>query len=148
MRKYLVLIIAIIIFFTFFNKQHLPLDTPHDSSSSTSTYSTDALISAYNNKQSDKIITATGTVSKLLADDNNGSRHQKFIVRISPVLTVLVAHNIDLAPRVKALKKDDPITFKGEYKWNIKGGVIHWTHHDPRGIHPAGWIKYRGKVYQ
>lgn len=97
MRKHPVLIIAIIIFFVFFNKQFLSLDTPHDSSSSTSTYSTDALISAYNNKQSDKIVTATGTVSKLLADDNNGSRHQKFIVRISPVLTVLVAHNIDLA---------------------------------------------------
>jgi len=148
MRKHPVLIIAIIIFFVFFNKQFLSIDASHDSGSSTSTYSTDALISAYNNKQSDKIVTATGTVTKLLADDKNGSRHQKFIVRISPVLTVLVAHNIDLAPRVKTLKKGEYITFKGEYEWNIKGGVIHWTHHDPRGLHPAGWIKYRGEVYQ
>jgi len=148
MKKHPLLIVAVIILFVFFNEQFQSNNASNNPSSSTATSSTDALITAYNNKQSDKIVSASGTVIKLLADDNNGSRHQKFIVRISPSLTVLVAHNIDLAPRLNALVKGDSIAFKGEYEWNTKGGVIHWTHHDPRGSHPTGWIKYRGKVYQ
>jgi hypothetical protein len=83
-----------------------------------------------------------------LTNANDGSRHQKLIVRISPALTVLVAHNINLAPRVDSLVKGEPVAFKSEYEWNKKSGVIHWTHHDPRGSYPAGWLKYRGKLYQ
>ena len=61
-------------------------------------------------------------------------------------LTVLVAHNIDLAPRVPLKTKED-IEIFGQYEWNEKGGVIHWTHRDPQGTHAAGWIKYRDHVY-
>ena len=34
------------------------------------------------------------------------------------------------------------------WEWNERGGVIHWTHHDPQGRHPEGWIRYRGDVYE
>jgi len=89
-----------------------------------------------------------GTVVKVLRDDGNGSRHQRFIVRLASGRTVLVAHNIDLAPRVETLRASDAVAFSGEYEWNPKGGVVHWTHRDPQGRHPAGWIKHNGRTYQ
>lgn len=103
---------------------------------------------AYTRHLSGLQVTGQGTVVKVLRDDENGSRHQRFIVRLDSGRTVLVAHNIDLAPRIDALRAGDAVTFSGEYEWNPKGGVIHWTHHDPRGRHPAGWIRHDGQLYQ
>ena len=104
--------------------------------------------SAYKNKQSDVQVNGTGTVVKLLRDDNEGSRHQKFILRLSSGQTLLIAHNIDLAPRINALRKGDQVDFYGEYEWNSQGGVVHWTHHDPNGRHVDGWLKHNGKIYK
>lgn len=85
---------------------------------------------------------------KLLADDLKGSRHQRFILKLNTGQTLLVAHNIDLAPRIDNLSEGDEISFYGEYEWNDRGGVIHWTHYDPKGKHTAGWLVHDGKVYQ
>jgi len=89
-----------------------------------------------------------GRVEKLLPDDREGRRHQRFLVRLASGQTLLVAHNLELAPRVKGLNVDAGVELYGEYAWNNKGGVIHWTHHDPRGSHPEGWIRYQGRLYQ
>jgi Protein of unknown function (DUF3465) len=110
--------------------------------------SNQALIEAYKNKKSDIFVEGSGVVKKLLADDNKGSRHQKFLVSISAEQTLLFAHNIDLAPRVENLQIGDAVTFRGEYVYNPKGGVMHWTHHDPQGGNKIGWIKHNGKVYE
>jgi len=56
-----------------------------------------------------------GVVERVLSDDNTGSRHQRFILRLDSGHHVLVAHNIDRAPRLRALKLGDRVAFFGEY---------------------------------
>lgn len=107
-----------------------------------------AIENAFANRISNQQVAGQGTVMKMLADDTNGSRHQRFIVRLNSGRTLLVSHNIDLAKRIDSLRAGDTVAFYGEYEWNPKGGVIHWTHHDPQGRHPAGWIKHDGQIYQ
>ena len=110
---------------------------------------TDALLAqAFQQRLSNYQITGSLPVSRLLPDDNDGSRHQKFILQTTTGQTILVAHNIDLAPRIANLQVGDTVEFYGEYEWNEKGGVIHWTHHDPAGRHAHGWLRHRGAVYQ
>lgn len=103
---------------------------------------------AFRNKQSDIIVTQSGKVLKVLPDDTKGSRHQRILAKVNSGHTVLIAHNIDLAPRLNALKSGDTIRFKGEYEWNEKGGVVHWTHHDPAKRHVGGWIEFDGRRYE
>jgi hypothetical protein len=105
----------------------------------------DAVISA---RRSNVQIAFSADVLKTLADDNTGSRHQRFLVVTPAGNRVLVAHNIDLAPRVDGLAAGSRVTLSGEFEWNEKGGVLHWTHHDPAGRHPAGWIEYAGRRFQ
>lgn len=102
----------------------------------------------FKNHKSNVQIQGYGKVVRLLSDDNEGSRHQKFIIQLKSGQTLLVAHNIDLADRVKSLKAGDLIEFNGEYEWNSQGGIIHWTHHDPHGNHMSGWLKHNGQTYQ
>ena len=104
--------------------------------------------SAYENRRSNVQLKGNGTVIKILRDDNEGFRHQKFILRLSSGQTLLIAHNIDLAPRINSISNGDSVQFYGEYEWNDKGGVIHWTHHDPNGRHVGGWLKHNGRTYQ
>ena len=93
-------------------------------------------------------IQGEGTVTKVLSDDNVGSRHQRFIVKLRSGQTLLIAHNIDIASRISSLRVGDAVDFNGEYEWNSKGGVIHWTHHDPGGRHAGGWIRHANQTYQ
>ncbi|MBH0047121.1 MULTISPECIES: DUF3465 domain-containing protein [unclassified Pseudoalteromonas] len=107
-----------------------------------------SLNEAYKNHQSNVQVQDSGIVVRILNDDNQGSRHQKFILKLSTGITILIAHNIDLAPRINLISKGDTVQFYGEYEWNKKGGVVHWTHKDPNGHHVDGWLKHKGKTYQ
>jgi hypothetical protein len=86
-------------------------------------------------------VTGSGVVVKLLRDDREGSPHQRILLRVAGGGTVLIAHNLDLAARVTPLAEGDRLEFAGDYVWNEKGGVVHWTHPDPQGRHRAGWIR-------
>ena len=110
----------------------------------------DAVIiaTAFKNRQSNLQVGGQGIVVKALKDDNDGHRHQRFILRLANGHTLLVAHNIELAPRIDDLRIGDMVAFYGEYEWNPKGGVLHWTHHDPHNTHPHGWLKHHGNTYQ
>jgi hypothetical protein len=108
----------------------------------------DAAAAAFRQQASDVQMSGSGVVDRLLADDNDGSRHQRFILKLASGQTLLIAHNIDIAPRVTGLAEGDPVEFYGVYEYNADGGVIHWTHHDPDGKHVSGWLKHDGQTYQ
>jgi len=107
-----------------------------------------SLEKAFKNNQSDIQVGGSGKVIKILPDDTQGSRHQKFILKLNSGQTILIAHNIDIAPRISDLNVGDHINFYGEYEWNPKGGVVHWTHHDPSGRHEGGWLNHGGGIYE
>ena len=102
---------------------------------------------AYAAGQSGIWLEARGRISRVLRDDNDGARHQKFILELDDGHTVMVAHNIDLARRIPA-HENLPLLVRGRYEWNDRGGVIHWTHHDPDDPLQGGWIEVDSVRYQ
>lgn len=95
-------------------------------------------------RESGFMVTVDARVGKLLRDDVDGSRHQRFVIELEGGHTLLVAHNIDLADRAD-VEVGDRVRVRGQYEWNERGGVLHWTHHDPDGDHPGGFIESRGR---
>ena len=116
--------------------------------SSTSESLNDQLARAYEQQLSNLQVRGEGEVLKVLKDDTQGRRHQRFLLKLASGQTLLVAHNVDLAPRISSLREGDLIAFHGEYEWNDKGGVVHWTHRDPDGRHADGWLEHKGRRYQ
>lgn len=107
-----------------------------------------AIARAFANHARDIGVDGSGSVSRVLSDDNQGERHQRFLVLLPTGQSILIVHNIDIAPRVENLRVGDEIEFEGEYVWNDRGGLVHWTHHDPSRRHRPGWVKHAGHVYQ
>jgi Protein of unknown function (DUF3465) len=105
-----------------------------------------ALARAFDAHASDLEVEGRGTVLRVLADDDDGARHQRFILRLDSGQTLLVAHNIDIAPRVEGLAAGDVVAFRGVYEWNAEGGTVHWTHQDPGGTHAPGWLRRNGHL--
>ncbi len=107
-----------------------------------------ALARAFDAHSSGIEVEGRGTVVRVLADDDDGARHQRFILRLDSGQTLLVAHNIDIAPRIEGLAAGDVVAFRGVYEWNAEGGTVHWTHRDPGGTHAPGWLRRDGRVYE
>lgn len=91
-------------------------------------------------------VTFTAPVYKMLPEDTRGIEHQRFLVSLSNGTTVLVAHNTDLAPMVP-IHEGDSVTLHGEYIWNRRGGIMHYTHHSTNR-HESGYIDFAGQRYQ
>ena len=153
--KKVMLLAALLAVVWFFNRQ--PVKSPGAYSESAAIQEdyapateagTDLVAEAYANQASDVQVSGQGTVSRLLDDDHDGSRHQRFILRFDSGQTLLVAHNINLAPRIDSLAVGDVVEFNGVYEWNDRGGVLHWTHHDPQGEHEPGWLRHRGRTFE
>ncbi len=136
--RWLVLLLAIVS-----NLQYFSIELPPAADVSAET----ALQRAFQQQVSGGWVETEAVVVKRLRDDLHGSRHQRFIVRSPEGQSLLVSHNIDLAAKVP-LAKGDRIKLRGRYEWNDKGGLIHWTHHDPQGRRQGGWIEYGGKTYR
>lgn len=140
-------ITLVVVLAYFFSREHSSPQT-HTFKASAAGNADRAVAAAMAAHQSNVAILGEGTVVKLLPDDQRGSRHQRFLLRLSSGATLLVAHNIDLAPRLDALRAGDSLRFAGEYVWNERGGVLHWTHHDPQGQHRDGWLELADRRYQ
>ena len=106
------------------------------------------LASFFENQESNKQVLVKGVITRLLADDTDGDAHQRFIIKLDNEQTLLIAHNIDLAPRVPDIKTNQLIYVYGEYEYNDEGGVVHWTHKDPDSSHEDGFIFYNGVQYE
>lgn len=148
LKKLLPLLLALIAIAVFFPRQNELSTALPESAARSEPTANDAIAQAFAARRSSVPIAAAVTVEKLLSDDNKGSRHQRFIAQSQSGVSVLVAHNIDLAPRLDGLAVSDRIYLVGEYEWNEKGGVIHWTHRDPNGRHPDGYLEWRGRRYR
>jgi hypothetical protein len=107
-----------------------------------------AIVSDFQNHRSNVEVTADGTVVRVLPDRSSATGvHEQFIVKLSSGdITIEVEHNISIAARVPVALGDHVIVH-GEYVWNAQGGLIHFTHHDPRGTHEGGYIQDNGKTY-
>lgn len=100
----------------------------------------------YDKADSGEWIEDSGYVRRLLSDDNDGSKHQRFIIDLRDRQSLLIAHNIEVANRVP-VGMGDRVWFRGMYEYNDLGGLVHWTHHDPLGIEDGGWIRFRRKSF-
>jgi hypothetical protein len=127
------------------NQDGQPLSS--DTGAAGHTNTDDEIAALFSNHRSDTYVTGAGVVQRILADDTEGDRHQRFILRLSSGQTLLIAHNIDIAPRAEPLKVGDEVRFAGIYEYNDEGGVIHWTHHDPDGEHQGGYIYVNGSEF-
>ena len=107
-----------------------------------------AIVADFQNHRSNVEVTADGTVVLLLPDRTSSTgTHEQFIIKLtSQDLTVEIEHNISIAARVPVAQGDHVIVH-GEYVWTAKGGLIHFTHHDPQGTHEGGYIVDNGKTY-
>jgi len=155
MKKPLIIVIALLVAALGYCQQHSQTSALHPTQQQSESHDVAPGITgdsdieqAIQQRRTHVQITVMATVKKTLSDDNEGSRHQRFLVALPSGNTILVAHNIDLAERVPDLQPGATIELYGEYIWNDRGGVMHWTHHDPSGRHVAGWIKYHNRLYQ
>jgi hypothetical protein len=68
--------------------------------------------------------------------------HEGLMMRLNSGcgLTVRVEINTDFTGEIR-VRPGQSITVKGEYETDPDGGVIHWTHRDPRGHHADGFVR-------
>ena len=150
MKNLLIIILITIGIFQgiFNNKQQPKSNNTNFTQTNAQSNNHESLTQAYTNHQSNVQVRGLGKVIRILPDDKSGAKHQKFILRIDSGQKILIAHNTDLAGRINAISNNDQVEFYGEYEWNKKGGVVHWTHKDPSGKHVSGWLKHNGRTYE
>lgn len=108
-----------------------------------------ALCAAYSGTRSHVEVVGDGTVMRLLGvQAGRVSPHEGFLLRLASgcSLVVRIEANTDFTGPIP-LAPGERVLVKGEYEYYPLGGVIHWTHRDPRGRHEGGYIEADGKLY-
>jgi hypothetical protein len=108
-----------------------------------------AVCSAYADQRSHVEVVADGAVTRLLGvQPGRVSPHEGFLLHLASgcSLVVRVETNTDFTGPIP-LALGEHVLVKGEYEYYPLGGVIHWTHRDPRGRHEGGYVAAKGTVY-
>jgi len=105
-----------------------------------------AVCDAFSNQRSRVEVVASGTVTRVLGVQSGP--HEGFLMKLDSGCSVVVRveANTDFTGEF-ALSQGDKVVVKGEYEYYGLGGVIHWTHRDPRNRHEGGFIQVAGKTY-
>jgi len=109
-----------------------------------------AVCAAYNAGRSHVEVVADGSVTRVLGvAAGRASPHEGFLMRLASGcdLVVRVEANTDFTGSFP-LSEGQRVAVKGEYEYYPRGGVVHWTHRDPRGRHEGGYIEAGGKLYE
>lgn len=106
-----------------------------------------ALVKAVENKQQVKYLQAANmVVVKVLPEDNQGLRHQKWVVKLSSGKTVTAVYNTSMCEEVP-VQVGDVVGLGGHFLWTNQGPIIHWLHKDPKRNRPDGYVELAGKKY-
>jgi hypothetical protein len=108
-----------------------------------------AVCAAYSATRSHVEVVADGTVTRILGTQQGRvSPHEGFLLTLGSGcrLVVRVEANTDFTGAIP-LAAGQHVVVKGEYEYYPLGGVIHWTHRDPRGRHEGGYIQAGGQTY-
>jgi len=128
-------------------KQHVSDSSEVSSPSSQNTLNDADIVRAVNDQRRVNFVEGGGMeVIRVLPDDNNGLKHQKWVVRLSNGKTMQAVYNSDMCPRVP-VKVGDVVAMGGMFLWTNTGALLHWLHHDPRGNRPDGYVYLNGKYY-
>lgn len=99
------------------------------------------LFAGFENFRDRSWVSGEGRVVRILPDDTVPPCHQRFIIADEDGRTLLVVNNIDSWPRLAGASVGDWVCFQGEFIDSCEGGLVHWTHPDPKGIRPGGFVK-------
>ncbi|MGR4065109.1 MAG: DUF3465 domain-containing protein [Vulcanimicrobiaceae bacterium] len=119
-------------------------------SSGTETEGNAAVCRAFDTQSSAVEVVAEGDVTRVLGvRAGRTSPHQGFLVRLDSTCAVVVRveANTDFTGTMP-IRPGARVAVKGEYEFDSRGGVIHWTHRDPRGRHEGGYVRVGGQYYQ
>jgi hypothetical protein len=108
------------------------------------------ICSLYASGSSGAEVIGHGTVLGVLGTRGGPSgEHEGFLLKLDQQCDLLlrVETNVDITGPVP-LEVGEVVTVKGQFEDDANGGVIHWTHHDPRGRHVSGYVEADGKIYE
>jgi hypothetical protein len=96
-------------------------------------------------------VTASGSVAKVLGTRRGPSGvHTGFLLHLRGSegrgLTVRVEDNVDLTGPIP-IRAGDDVEVRGEYIYDPRGGLIHYTHRDPRGRRAGGYVRIGNRMY-
>lgn len=104
------------------------------------------LADAYVNKKSGMMAEVQGQVTRLIMDEDESAREQKFVIHAISGQSLMVTHDLSRSDRVPVATGDEVIV-RGEYVWTEPGGMLIWTTRDSGSGDRHGWIDHKGERY-